>query len=347
MAESSESRRARILWEAIGRKARSTWGPQVVAAGGEARAILLDFPSGILRRGYRDPALVASVEAAGFRLELGLAAGRPGDVGFDVAARGANDLSALGADPVFFVPHLSLPKKDARAAGAIFDGMASACREAGCALLVPAPPEPAAGRGRTRGHLVGFAVGAAERSKLLLERRAEPGDRVIGVAGAGIHPSGLRRLESAIRARGADLSAAPPGLGSPLGLALLEPREVRVKAFQAIFRSYRKKKVIRGIVQVGEGGPASALASALGDGADAAFSQVLWEVPPVFAWIGEAAGLGGREMQRSFDMGLAFLIVAAPYYAGAIAERLGKLGAPGRLLGEAAAGERGLVFREL
>lgn len=347
MLESTESRRGTGLWETIGRKARQTWGPQVIASGGEARAILLDFPSGILRRGYRDPSLVASAEGAGLRLELGLAAGRPRDVGFDVAARVANDLAALGADPVFFAPHLSLPKKDIPAAGAIFEGMASASREAGCALLVPAPPEVATGRGRSRGHLVGFGVGVAERSVLLLDRRAERGDLVIGVAGGGIHPSGLRRLEAVIRARGTDLSVAPPGLGISLGEALLEPREVRVKALQTILRSYRKKRVVRGIVQVGAGGPASALARVLGEGAEEAFSRILWDVPPIFEWIAEAAGLGGREMERSFDMGLGFLVVAAPYYAGAIARRLGKLGVSARVLGKVAEGERGRILGDL
>ncbi len=254
----------------IARWVRSTYGPQAIVAGGAAVAVHLDSPSEIFRRGYKNPAVVASQACSGARLELALRTGSAADlgaaadVGADAVSRCVNDIAALGAEPLLVVPHLELPRGASGAAPAVFRGMAAACREAGCAIVAGARSEGISPCARGSAGLVALGVGVAERSKLLVPEGFEPGDDVVAVFARGLHPGGLRRIQRVVRLRGAELLSKPQGFERALGRALLEPREVLVPAIRAVLRGYRRKRVIRAIAQVGEGGPVGALERLLG-----------------------------------------------------------------------------------
>lgn len=61
-------------------------------------------------------------------------------IGQDLVALCVNDLLAQGAEPLFFLSHLTCGKLDAEVLETIKEGIAEACRSAGCAFLGKDPP---------------------------------------------------------------------------------------------------------------------------------------------------------------------------------------------------------------
>src|SRR3546814_1524727 len=78
--------------------------------------------------------------------------------------------------------------------------------------------------------LAGFAVGAAERDRLLTGEKVAAGDLVLGLASSGVHSNGfslVRRLVEDQGLRYAD--PAPFDPGRTLGEALLTPTRIYVR----------------------------------------------------------------------------------------------------------------------
>ena len=79
--------------------------------------------------------------------------------------------------------------------------------------------------------LAGFAVGAAERGRLLPRGDIEPGDVVIGLASSGVHSNGFSLVRKIVEQSSVACDApAPFAPGMTLGEALLTPTELYVRS---------------------------------------------------------------------------------------------------------------------
>ncbi|RMB92403.1 hypothetical protein DUI87_31173 [Hirundo rustica rustica] len=85
--------------------------------------------------GYDDPILVTQTKSLGPKLQLAQVCKRHDTIGQDLVALCVNDLLAQGAEPLFFLSHLACGKLDAEVLETIKEGIAEACRSAGCAFL--------------------------------------------------------------------------------------------------------------------------------------------------------------------------------------------------------------------
>jgi phosphoribosylformylglycinamidine cyclo-ligase len=68
-------------------------------------------------------------------------------------------------------------------------------------------------------------------------------------------------------------------------------------------------------------------------------------VPPVFDLVASRGGIDREEMERTFNMGLGFLLVVAPEAVDGIVTRLARAGHDAWPVGSVVAGERGVVLR--
>jgi phosphoribosylformylglycinamidine cyclo-ligase len=89
---------------AIGRLARSTFGPRVVKKDmGFAGMFRLDYNEKLFQRNYRDPILLACTDGVGTKLKLAIDLKKFNTVGIDLVAMSVNDLIVQGAEPMFFL----------------------------------------------------------------------------------------------------------------------------------------------------------------------------------------------------------------------------------------------------
>src|SRR5690606_7312938 len=112
----------------------------------------------------------------------------------------------------------------------IVAGIAEGCRQAGCALI---GGETAEMPGMYRDgdyDLAGFAVGAAERGRLLPTYDVVGGDGILGLASSGVHSNGFSLVRQIVAASGLSWEdPAPFDEDRPLGEALLTPTRIYVK----------------------------------------------------------------------------------------------------------------------
>ena len=88
-----------------------------------------------LPEGYQQPVLVSGTDGVGTKLKLAFELGCHDTIGIDLVAMSANDVSACGAVPFFFLDYIAASKLDADLVADVVTGMAEACEAAGCVLL--------------------------------------------------------------------------------------------------------------------------------------------------------------------------------------------------------------------
>ncbi|XP_014749190.1 PREDICTED: trifunctional purine biosynthetic protein adenosine-3-like [Sturnus vulgaris] len=138
--------------------------------------------------GYHDPILVSQTRGLGPKLQVAQVCKRHDTIGQELVALCVNDLLAQGAEPLFFLTHLACGKLDAEVMETIKEGIAEACRSAGCAFLGEQVTEVASPCPPGHCDLAGFVVGAVERGQRLLGlQRAQEGDVLLGLGSPSIH----------------------------------------------------------------------------------------------------------------------------------------------------------------
>ena len=141
--------------------------------------------------GYREPVLVASTDGVGTKLKIASALGQWESLGADLVVLNVNDVLTWGARPLFFLDYLAVGELDVDALESLVRGMASACRDVGCALI---GGETAQMPGVYSGgdmDMAGFLVGAVERDEALDSATVTIGDAIVGVPSSGLHTNGF------------------------------------------------------------------------------------------------------------------------------------------------------------
>ena len=184
--------------------------------------------------GFKDPVLVSTTDGVGTKLRLAIDTGHHDSVGIDLVAMCVNDLVVQGAEPLFFLDYFATGALDVATAADVVSGIAKGCTLAGCALVGGETAEMPGMYGKGDYDLAGFAVGAAERDRILTGENVAAGDVVLGLASSGVHSNGysmVRRIVSGANIGWDD--AAPFAPGETLGTALLAPTRIYVRSVLA------------------------------------------------------------------------------------------------------------------
>ncbi len=290
------------LVEAIRPAAGATARPGVIGMiGGFAAAFDLRAA------GYADPILLATTDGVGTKLVLARACGGHGAVGVDLVAMCVNDLVVQGAEPLFFLDYFATGRLALAEARAVIEGIAGACREAGCALVGGETAEMPGLYGPGEYDLAGFAVGAVERGGLL-PRAVEPGDVVLGLASSGVHSNGFSLVRKIVADSGLPWDRpAPFAPGKMLGEALLTPTRIYVRSVLGSMRA----GMIKAAAHITGGGLAGNLVRVLSERTEAVLDAAAWEVPAVFRWLAQTGRVPASEMLRVFNCGIGMALMVA------------------------------------
>ena len=323
-----------------------TYTPRVLPlGGGVCRPFPARFQQPPVRRRYEDPVLVACSDGVGTKLKVAVAAGVHNTVGIDLVAMSVNDALCCGAEPLFFLDYVAMPKDDPALAGAARRGRGQRLHRSRLRLAGRRDGHPARplrpGRLRPGGLLRGRGVAKAAHRRLG-HRARRPGP------GPGLDRPALQRLQpgagrSSSRSPAWGSSDLVEELGATVGQALLEPTRIYVRAVRQVLGHYRVKNVVHGIAHITGGGLAENLARIVPAGVQIVIDRGSWPVPPVFPWLQRLGEVEEAEMDQVFNMGLGLVLVVSPFYAESIRSQLARLGIAAWLIGRAEAGPQGVV----
>jgi phosphoribosylformylglycinamidine cyclo-ligase len=207
---------------------------------------------------------------------------------------------------LFFLDYFATGKLDQRQAREVIAGIASGCNEAGCALVGGETAEMPGLYREGDYDLAGFAVGAAERDRVL-PRRVEPGDTILGLASSGVHSNAFSLVRRVVEVSGLSWSAtAPFDPALSLGQALMTPTRVYVRALLALHCA----GLLKAAAHITGGGLPGNLPRALPRDTEAVL-EPFWSVPPVFGWLARTGGIAPEEMLRVFNCGVGMALVVA------------------------------------
>ncbi len=274
--------------------------------------------------GFTDPVLVAANDGVGTKLKIAIETGVHDTVGIDLVAMSVNDVIVQGAEPLFFLDYFACGKLSGDVAYEVVKGIATGCMEAGCALVGGETAEMPGMYADGDYDLAGFAVGAAERGRLLPRGDVAAGDVLIALASSGVHSNGFSLVRRIVARSGVSLQApAPFAPLQSLGRALLAPTRIYVRPLLAALKATGGLKALAHITG---GGLPDNLPRVLPDGLGAEIDLSRITPPPVFGWLAGAGDVAEAEMLRAFNCGVGMVAVVAADEAEAVAELLRREG---------------------
>lgn len=276
--------------------------------------------------GYQHPVLVSGTDGVGTKLKLAHTLNRHTSVGIDLVAMCVNDVLTSGAEPLFFLDYLATGVLNSEQLAAVVEGIATGCRQAGCALIGGETAEMPGFYQPGEYDLAGFCVGIVEKSEILDGSHVKIGDTVIGLASSGVHSNGyslVRKIMAEARrgdrdTPGYDWDDCPEILGGDsLAETLLTPTQIYVKP---ILSALKAGLPIHAMAHITGGGLPENLPRCLGSHHSIAITPMSWPILPIFQWLLEAGQVGTADMFQTFNMGIGFVvIVPATEYQCAIA----------------------------
>jgi len=287
-----------------------------------------------------DPVLVSSVDGVGTKLKVAFRAGRHDTIGRDLVNHCVNDILVQGAVPLFFLDYLATGTMDPSIVTEVVTGVATACRENGCALLGGETAEMPDFYAPGEYDLAGFVVGIVERSRVLDGSRVREGDLLVALPSSGLHTNGYTLARAIVFERmGLAVDDPMPGTDGSVADALLAVH----RSYLGALRSLLHDEALHALIHVTGGGFPGNLPRVLPDGLGAVVDRSSWEPAAIFGQLMDAGDVDRDEMYRVFNMGAGMVLVVDEDGSRRILERLRDGGEDPWILGRVEAG-RGVRY---
>ncbi|MBE9038191.1 phosphoribosylformylglycinamidine cyclo-ligase [aff. Roholtiella sp. LEGE 12411] len=261
--------------------------------------------------GFQEPVLVSGTDGVGTKLKIAHILNRHDSVGIDLVAMCVNDVLTSGAEPLFFLDYVATGKLDKEQLTQVVAGIASGCKQAGCALLGGETAEMPGFYQLGEYDLAGFCVGIVEKSRMLDGSQLQVGDIAIALASTGVHSNGLSLVRKIVSDRGFSWSDRPESLGGEtIGETFLKPTRIYVKPVLAALKAGLD---IHGMAHITGGGLPENLPRCLGNGQAIKIDPSSWTIPPAFQWLAEAGAVSPEAMYNTFNMGIGFVVLVPPH----------------------------------
>ena len=312
-------RAVRLIKQAV----TATHGPEVLGGIGAFSGLFAFDP---LR--WKQPVLAASTDSVGTKVKVAIAAGRYRGIGIDLVNHCVNDILCSGAEPLLFLDYFATGRLSPERLAEVVGGAASACGEAGCALVGGETAELPGLYALGDFDIAGFIVGCVERDEIIDGHRIEVGDSVLGLPSSGLHTNGYSLVRHILAEREIGWDAVLPGTTAPIADLLLEPH----RSYLPAIRELRSRVEIRGLAHITGGGLLGNVPRILPAGMAARIERDAWEVPALFTALEAVGGVRAEEMWRTFNMGIGMVVVVPA--AAAPAAGVSAAGLPVIPLGE-------------
>jgi phosphoribosylformylglycinamidine cyclo-ligase len=291
--------------------------------------------------GMEEPVLVSSVDSVGTKVKLAFMMNKHDTVGIDIVSHCVNDILVQGARPLFFLDYIGCGVLDPSVAVEVIRGVAYGCRYAGCALIGGEMAEMPSMYHEGEYDLAGTIVGVVDRKNIVDGSSIREGDVIIGLRSSGLHTNGYSLARKVcFEVAGLTCADPMPGAGRSVGEELLEPHRSYAKVIQLLMRIV----TVKGMAHITGGGITDNLPRSLPEGLGAEIDLAAWQIPPVFTFLQRVGRVADREMLRTFNMGMGYLVVVSEDESEKALDALLQAGEqPGRI-GRVVAGKNAVRF---
>ena len=297
---------------------KATYRPETLQGLG-GFAALSELPAG-----YTRPVLAVGTDGVGTKLKLATDYGEHDGIGQDLVAMCANDVLVTGAEPFLFLDYYATGRLDVEVAERVIQSIANGCKEAGCALAGGETAEMPALYTNGDYDLAGFCVGVVERDRIVDGSRIAAGDCLLGLTADGPHTNGFSLIRAVLARQGQRLNRE-------LRRRLLAPTRIYVKSILHLL----SKIEVHGMAHITGGGLIENVPRMIPPGDLAALVRLdTWQRPSVFDWLQKSGNIDEREMLRTFNCGIGFVVCVSGAQADEAAALLRKSGESVTLIGE-------------
>lgn len=257
---------------------------------------------------YKEPVLVSGTDGVGTKLKLAFQMDRHDTIGIDAVAMCVNDIVVQGAEPLFFLDYLAVGKAVPERIEQIVKGVSDGCVQAGCALVGGETAEMPGMYPEDEYDVAGFAVGIADKSKLVTGQSIKEGNILLGISSNGIHSNGYSLVRKVLLEKGGlTLDQHIDKLGHTLGEELLRPTKIYVKPILNVLKKFE----VKGMAHITGGGFIENIPRMLPEGIGAEIDYGSWPIQPIFDLLEEIGELKREEMFNIFNMGIGMVLAVS------------------------------------
>ena len=269
---------------------------------------MFDIGAVMQKYGITDPILVSGTDGVGTKVQLAFLTDKHDTVGIDCVAMCVNDIICCGARPVFFLDYIACGKNVPEKIAAIVSGVAEGCVQSECALVGGETAEHPGLMDPNEYDLAGFAVGVADRSRIVDKSRTKVGDVLIALPSSGLHSNGFSLVRRVFDVTNENLALPIAELGGKsLGEVLLTPTRIYVKPILALLEAVQ----VHGISHITGGGFYENIPRALPAGLCAKIDRAALRIPPIFSLLQKVGNIDERDMFNTYNMGVGMCVTAA------------------------------------
>lgn len=288
-----------------------------------------------LPEGYKHPVLVSGTDGVGTKLDIACKKRKYDTVGIDCVAMCVNDILCHGAKPLFFLDYIACGKLEAEVSADLVKGVADGCLQSDCALVGGETAEMPGFYKAGEYDIAGFAVGIADKDKIIDGSKINPGDKLIGIASSGIHSNGFSLVRKIFTDLDMDFN------GEEVWKTLIVPTKIYVKPVVKLMEKFD----IKGMAHVTGGGFIENVPRMFnGRELTAVINKDSYPVPAIFDKMVEM-GVDKDHMYNTFNMGIGFVLCVAEDDVNGVLSALKEMGEDAYEIGNVTSGGDGICLK--
>ena len=284
--------------ELIKQIVKKTHGKEVLTdIGGFAGAFAPDLSE------IKNPVLLSGTDGVGTKIKLAMQMDKHDTVGIDCVAMCVNDIICQGAKPLFFLDYIATGKLNPEKMADLVRGVSEGCLQAEAALIGGETAEMPGIYQDDDYDLAGFAVGIADKEKIITGEKLKEGDIAIGLKSSGLHSNGFSLVRASMDQANVSLEDKFDENQS-IGEKLLIPTKIYVKDI----KNLNENIDIKAIANITGGGLYENVPSVLKDDLSVEFVLSEFEMDPIFKKSQQWGDIDTEEMYHTFNMGIGMVV---------------------------------------
>ncbi len=252
-----------------------------------------------LPRNIKDPKIVACTDGVGTKIEIANLINKYDTIGIDLVAMSVNDLIVQGAKPLIFLDYISINKINMPKLKSIMKGIIKGCNISKCELVGGETAEMPGTYESGKFDIAGFAVGIADKKKILDKKRICKDNLILAVPSSGLHSNGFSLVRHLIKKKKINLKK-----NNFLKKELIKPTKIYVEEVLNLIN----KNLINGCANITGGGIPDNIRRIIPNKLCAEIDLSKINPPKIFNWL-KKNNINDTEMLKTFNCGVGFCLI--------------------------------------